>query len=122
MGTNVPYRCNLDACGQPRSNPTRVQLYTMPNPQARCYLPSISSGRTLPTSCAPALQHTPDQLPAPYPTGQVLLALESLLTEVARIRAHGLGPQELARAVSELQSEVENTALEVGAAWCRGVY
>ncbi|GIL74679.1 hypothetical protein Vretimale_2315 [Volvox reticuliferus] len=50
--------------------------------------------------------------------GQVLTALESLLTEVARVRLHGIGPAEVARALSELQSEVENTALEADQGYC----
>ncbi|GIL48315.1 hypothetical protein Vafri_4598 [Volvox africanus] len=50
--------------------------------------------------------------------GQVLSALESLLTEVARVRLHGIGPAEFARALSELQSEVENTALEADQGYC----
>ncbi|KAG2437776.1 hypothetical protein HYH02_011151 [Chlamydomonas schloesseri] len=44
--------------------------------------------------------------------GQVLPALEALLTEVARVRAHGFSEGEFKRAVAELVAEVENTALE----------
>ncbi|EFJ46689.1 hypothetical protein VOLCADRAFT_105434 [Volvox carteri f. nagariensis] len=50
--------------------------------------------------------------------GEALTALESLLTEVARVRLHGIGPAEFARAISEMTSEIENTALEADQGYC----
>ncbi|GFR46295.1 hypothetical protein Agub_g7851, partial [Astrephomene gubernaculifera] len=53
--------------------------------------------------------------------GKVLPALESLLTEVARVRLHGIGPAELSRAVSELISDIENTTLEADQGYCTDI-
>eukprot|EP00798_Chlamydomonas_sp_ICE-L_P000547 gene547-1962_t len=44
--------------------------------------------------------------------GTTLRALESVLTEVARVRCHGFHPREIARAMLELQSELENMYME----------
>ncbi|KAG2499479.1 hypothetical protein HYH03_002426 [Edaphochlamys debaryana] len=53
--------------------------------------------------------------------GQALPALEALLTEVARVRLHGLSPAELARAEAELVADIENTALEADQGYCMDI-
>ncbi|MEW5319769.1 MAG: hypothetical protein WDW38_010898 [Sanguina aurantia] len=48
----------------------------------------------------------------------VLRALESLLTEVARVRLHGFSVREIDRAKSELMADVENNYLERDQGYC----
>ncbi|KAJ9517538.1 hypothetical protein QJQ45_024978 [Haematococcus lacustris] len=50
--------------------------------------------------------------------GQALRALESLLTEVARIRLHGITPRQLKHALADLKSDIENTYLERDQSYC----
>mmetsp|Transcript_12208 Transcript_12208/g.26250 ORF Transcript_12208/g.26250 Transcript_12208/m.26250 type:complete len:1102 (+) Transcript_12208:74-3379(+) len=50
--------------------------------------------------------------------GCTLRALETLLTEVARVRLHGFTKREIERALREMRAEIENTFLERDQGYC----